>query len=389
MKVLHLVGATEDTGGILSVLRSLNRVLAPRGWAQAVWVNQAYRERRSPPLTYRYTRQLLAESPSHGQLLWRALRALPELRALLRQEPFAVLHAHSRGALLLAVATASVARRPVLFTNHAYARRLGLYRWAATRPRLHTAVLTPNMARHYGFALSQPRLAVVSECCDDRFFAPPLLGRPRAKAEGGPVRLAGLGNIVRWKNWHLLLEALGRLTEAERSQVEFHHWGPTPNEPEAIAYREELERRVGRLGLGGTATFHGLLLSVETALAEADWFVLPSTNEPCSVALIEALAMGVPVIASASGGNVDIVREGRTGWLFRPDDVEDLARVLRAALRGEARLEAPDELRSSVRQRSATAVAEQYLELYQRLAWPALGRDATENRRTAAAPTPH
>ena len=54
---------------------------------------------------------------------------------------------------------------------------------------------------------------------------------------------------------------------------------------------------------------------VADVVAAADWFVLPSTHEPCSVALIEALALGVPVIASASGGNVDIVQAAH--WFER------------------------------------------------------------------------
>ncbi|MEI6355650.1 MAG: glycosyltransferase [Verrucomicrobiota bacterium] len=86
--------------------------------------------------------------------------------------------------------------------------------------------------------------------------------------------------------------------------------------------------------------------------------------EPCSVALIEALALGVPVIASASGGNVDIVADGVTGCLFRPDDVEDLTAKLGAMVRGEIRPAAPEVSRESVRQRSASAVAEEYLALY-------------------------
>ena len=126
MKILHLLGATEDTGGILTVLRNLQN--ADRtGTEHVVLVHEAYRETRQPALTYRRSRHLVAESPRHGELLRRALPALRELRQLLRKEHFDVLHGHSRGALLLALGISLGWRRPVLFTHHAYARRKGLY----------------------------------------------------------------------------------------------------------------------------------------------------------------------------------------------------------------------------------------------------------------------
>jgi glycosyltransferase involved in cell wall biosynthesis len=368
MKILHLLGAEEDTGGILSVIRALRAVTAERGCQHFVWVNRTYQETRQPALDYYYSRCLIAESPSHFKLLWSAAKALAELRGLCRRERFDVLHAHSRGALLVAVGVAALWRQPALFTNHAYARRLGLYRWAARRSRLYTSVLTPNMARHYGLSLAAPRLAVISECCADSLFTEPLSAPGRWPAPGAAVRLVGLGNIIRWKNWHLLLDALERLPEPERARLEFHHWGPTPNTPECLAYARELQQRARPTDGSRRCTFHGPSLAVAPLLREADWFVLPSTNEPCSVALIEALALGLPALASASGGNVDIIQAGATGLLFEPDNATDLAQKLRELLRGVPGLVSPAERRQSVRSRSASAVAEQFLKLYQQLA---------------------
>ena len=102
-------------------------------------------------------------------------------------------------------------------------------------------------------------------------------------------------------------------------------------------------------------------------LREADWFVLPSTNEPCSVALIEALALGVPALVSESGGNVDIIRDGVTGLLFEPESPEDLAAKLRLILYSKVKAAPPMEIRASVRLRSATNVGRQYLALYRQL----------------------
>ncbi len=363
MRILHLLGATEDNGGILTVLRNLQAATAERGWEHVVWVNATYREVRRPALTYRTTRHLVQDSFNHPALAWRAFRAWGELRALLRRESFAVLHAHGRGGFLVGCFEARWGRRAVVFTNHGYARRTGLYRRAARLPRMHTCVLTPNMARHYGLDPGQPRLHIVSECCADEFLRCPLVSRASRPGDA-PVRLVGLGNIVEWKNWHLVLEALARLPEAERRRLIFEHWGPVPADAASAAYGRRLQALLRQHRLETTAHFRGLSLAVEEVLRGADWFVLPSTNEPCSVALIEALALGVPAVVSASGGNVDIVRDGQTGLLFQPENATSLAACLGRIARGEATMLPPAAIRDTVRERSAGAVAAAYAGVY-------------------------
>ncbi|RME90074.1 MAG: glycosyltransferase [Verrucomicrobia bacterium] len=363
MKVLHLLGAPEDTGGILTVLRNLSALGPVTGQEHVVWVHRRFRETRRPPLTLHRGRFLLDESPRHLELLARAVPAWFELaRAVRRLRPDA-LHAHSRGALPVAMLWAGLARRPILFSSHAYARRTGLYQRAARLRHLRFSVLTPNMARHYGLTPGRDGVAVVSECCADAFFEKPLAGPPRAAGEG-PVRLVGLGNIVRWKNWHLLLQAIALLPPEQRARLVFDHWGPVPDDAACRRHREELQHLAERAAPARVA-FRGLTLNVEQPLREADWFVLPSTNEPCSVALIESLALGRPAIVSASGGNVDIVEDGRTGLHFQPDDAADLSRALRRLLAGEVRPLPPEAIRESVRPRSASAVAAQYGALYE------------------------
>ncbi len=366
MRILHLLGSNEDIGGIFTVLRNLQTATAGAGCEHVLWVNAAYREVRQPAMQYRFSRYLLQDLPSHLELGLRAWRALPELRALLRQETFDVLHAHTRGALPIAVALATIGRRTIVFTNHGYARRRGMYRWAAGRRRLHMCVLTPNMARHYGLDPRPPNVRVISACCADAFFERPL-ARSQPVEPGRPLRLIGLGNVVGWKNWHLILEALARLPEPERRRLEFHHWGTVPQDEASVAYAGKIDRLLASRDLTRYGYFHGLSLKVEDELRAADWFVLPSTNEPCSVALIEALALGLPALVSASGGNIDIVRDGQTGLYFEPDNVSSLAGCLGRIARGEVSVASPAVVRESVRPRSATAVAAEYLQLYRQI----------------------
>jgi glycosyltransferase involved in cell wall biosynthesis len=364
MKILHLLGAAEDHGGIVSVVRGIQAATAADGLRHAVWVNSAFVNRRSPALDLRPNRFALDEAASHPRLLLRAALALPGLFRLLRTEPFDVVHAHTRGGFAAAMLLNRLFGRRLLFTNHTYANRTGLYRGAAAWPGFNTVVLTPNMAKHYGVVPDEPKVSVISACGGNAFWQVP----PVTAAQSSPLRLVGVGNLVRWKNWHLLLEALAGLPADFSSQWQFELWGPTPEDPAAKAYAAELGVLAARPELAGRVHLRGPTTDVIGALRGANWFVLPSTNEPCSVALIEALALGLPAVVSASGGNVDILRPEHTGVFFRPDDAADLRRQLARVLRGEVAVASPEAIRGSVGGRTASAVGAEYHRLYRRLA---------------------
>jgi glycosyltransferase involved in cell wall biosynthesis len=76
-----------------------------------------------------------------------------------------------------------------------------------------------------------------------------------------------------------------------------------------------------------TGYLHGQALA--HAYASADLFVFPSANETLGNVVLEAMASGLPVIAPRSGGLVDHVVDGENGFLFEPDDVEDMAARIR------------------------------------------------------------
>jgi glycosyltransferase involved in cell wall biosynthesis len=97
--------------------------------------------------------------------------------------------------------------------------------------------------------------------------------------------------------------------------------------------RPKLQAQAERLGLGGRAVFHGFVPKEELQrrLETCDAFVLPAVvdakgdTEGLGVVLIEAMSYARPVIASAAGGIVDIVRDGRNGFLVPPGDGPALA----------------------------------------------------------------
>lgn len=381
LRVLHLVGAVEDNGGILTCLRNLMAASPPAAVEHVGLVNGRFQQLRRPHLALRRSAHLIAEDPRFWRHAGRAWRAARELRALLAAEPFDVLHAHGRGPFVLAALLAGRVGRPVIFTNHAYASRPWLYRLAARHPRLQCTVLTANMLRHYGLQPWADRIEVIPECGPDDLYESDL---PPPPADG-PIRLVGLGNLVGWKRWDLLFEALRRLPEALRQRLRCDLWGPVPDDPEARRFAAALRELAGQPALRSLARLAGPTPDGPARLREADWFVLPSLNEPCSLALLEALALGRPALVSASGGNVDIVQDGRTGLLFKPDDVASLTACLTKIAAGGVTLLPPAAIRESVAGFRGRVVAARYLALYRRLL-PAGRAGTTAMSGPAAAP---
>ncbi len=168
--------------------------------------------------------------------------------------------------------------------------------------------------------------------------APPAL--PRAP---GILRV---GMIARMntpaKNHKLLLRAAARLI-SNFPHLQFVLVGDGP-------LRQELEKEAEVLGLGSRALFLGDRRDIPSVLASLDISVLPSESESQSNAILEAMAAGVPIVASNTGGNPELIGEGR-GLLVRCGDKEDLAQGIARLLQNtELRSEISENARDFVRQ---------------------------------------
>src|SRR6185437_6355473 len=116
-------------------------------------------------------------------------------------------------------------------------------------------------------------------------------------------------------------------------------------------YTDELLRRARRLGIAERVRLVGECDDMPAALMLSDVVVHASTQaEAFGRVVIEAQAMGRPVIASELGGPAETVEPGVTGWLTTPGDVASLARALDEvlALDAEARMELGRHARASV-----------------------------------------
>jgi glycosyltransferase involved in cell wall biosynthesis len=139
--------------------------------------------------------------------------------------------------------------------------------------------------------------------------------------QAGLIRLILVGRLSAEKGIAGLLDALATLKSRNKLQLVIVGEGPM---------QEELHTRVQRLGLEGRVEFRGRLPEMETLdeIARSDIMVLPSFMEGLPVVLMEAAALGKPVLASRVAGIPELVADEVTGLLFAPSNWNELAHQL-------------------------------------------------------------
>jgi glycosyltransferase involved in cell wall biosynthesis len=350
-EVLHYTGSDDDHGGIISVVRSL---AATKHFHCVLGVNRGCIQRREPSLP------ALELPPVKGEKIgllnfYRARAVAQEVAAWLREDAGRVFHGHSRAGLLVALWLRRMAEPRVVVSVHCYGRQRWFYRWAARALGGTLYWLTPQMRRYYGLPDMGWAQCLPGGVADDYFAITP------AGAERGKLRLGGAGSFARWKRWELVLHAMARLPEELRSCVTFEHIGGVDGDPRSTHCRRELEKLTSVLGLTGQIAWRGSEQSSHRLLASVDLLVVPSHNEPYSMVIQEALAAGVPVLAAASGGPLDVITPGVNGLFFRDGDPAALAAALQKWLQDPPRFE-QSEIRGSARR--VAEVAGRWTEIY-------------------------
>ena len=138
-------------------------------------------------------------------------------------------------------------------------------------------------------------------------------------------RLVFVGRLTTEKQIDVVLRAIATLDPA--LDVRFDIVGSGDQ-------RRNLEQLVGELGLGDRVHFHGHTTDEElrSLLTHASLFVIASIAELQSIATMEAMASGLPIVAADAVALPHLVHDGENGYLFRPGDVDDLAAKLTTVL---------------------------------------------------------
>ncbi|MGR6962958.1 glycosyltransferase [Geodermatophilus sp. URMC 61] len=244
-------------------------------------------------------------------------RALTQLVADLRP---AVVHAHlfaSAAAAVHAVRDRSV---PLVVTEHTEgpwrdgrARAVSglVYRDADLVVAVSSAI-RDLLVTGYGVAPERVEVLLPTTA------APPVVAS-RSADPGRPV-VGVVGRLVPEKGVDVFLRA-ATLASAVVPQARFLVVGDGPLRP-------DLEHRAAVLGLADAVTFTGYRSDAPRLLAGLDVLAVPSRSDGSPLVVCEAMAAGVPVVASRVGGLPDLIEDGGSGLLVRPGEAEDLARAL-------------------------------------------------------------
>jgi glycosyltransferase involved in cell wall biosynthesis len=306
--------------------------------------------------------------------------AIPRLAALARARRCDLLHAHDYKTIALAVPAAALLGLPLVANLHgdtAETRRIRLYEWLNYRLlrfcQRVVAVSRELRARAAAF-VDAARLVQIDNGIDlDRLRAGVHPHRTLRVELGVPPEAPLLGIVGRLapeKGHSVLLEALGRLARRWRRDRPRPHLlvvghGPRRASLEAAAHAHGLEHRVH---------FLGQRADLPDLYAALDLLVHPSLREGLPLVVLEAAALGVPVVASSVGAIPEALDHGAAGILLPPGDVDALAAALDHALGHPAHMRslgarAAQQIASHYSARAMTAryLDEVYLPLWRQL----------------------
>jgi L-malate glycosyltransferase len=257
-----------------------------------------------------------------------ALRSTARLVRYLRRHNVVLAHAFDFYTNLMLVPAARIAGVPVVIGSQ---RQLGDLLSAAKRLaqlsafHLCDAVVCNSQAtaaRLCADGVKRSKLVVLPNYLPDEAFGDVVPALPRKDGVLRVGMVARMNNPV--KNHSLLLKAVAGLS-ARFPGLELVLAGDGPLRP-------GLESQARELGISRRVLFLGDRRDVTAVLRSLDIAVLTSDSESLSNAILEAMATGLPVVASRVGGNIELVREGETGLLFSPGEQHGLEKALETLL---------------------------------------------------------
>lgn len=331
--VLQLLPALVS-GGVERGTVDMSRAIVQAGWRSVV-------VSRGGPMVRELERMgathIALPVHSKNPLHWRA--TFDSLVDLIHCERVDLVHARSRIPAWLGIKAAARNRVPFITTFHqrptASTALKRAYNSVMVRGERVIAIshyIAERLLADYG--LDSTRLRVIPRGVDLDLFDPDKVPAERMirlvnkwrLPDGVPVIMMP-GRITAWKGHKLLIDALAKL---ERGSFRCLMVGDDTARPDA---KKALEAHAHASGVGGYVHFVGRTDDMPAAYKLADVVVSASLDpEPFGRVMIEAQAMGRPIVAADHGGARETVKAGETGWLVKPGDADALAQGLRTAL---------------------------------------------------------
>lgn len=332
--ILQIVPALKS-GGVERGTIEIARAIAKAGWKSLVVSSGG-------PLvpSVSYVGGQHVELPVASKNPFRIWRNISAIEQLIYKHKVDIVHARSRAPAWSAYFAAKRAGVHFVTTFH------GVYGLKKRWKRKYNAIMTRGeriiavshfIAKHIKSeypAVNAEAVRVIHRGVDPKIFSPHMMHPQRmmelARAWHVPEHLPIIlfpGRVTRWKGQDVFIEALGRLPH--RHFMALIVGDDEGHEP----YKKELEALIAKHHLEGHVRFVGMTPHMAEAYTLARFVVATSTEpEAFGRVVLEAQAMGRPVIATNHGGARETVNHGVTGWLVEPGNIDALAHHIEQAL---------------------------------------------------------
>lgn len=301
------------------------------------------------------------------------LEAYKQLKELLDKEHYDIIHCHTpMGSVITRLAAASTRNQgtKVIYTAHGFHFFKGasaicwliyypIERILARRTDLLITMNQEDYARAKKFPAK--RIAIVNGVGMD--LSKFVEATPEEKQ--GVRQLLGLGEndfyaisvaqLIKRKNHMVLIQAVEKLKNPH-----FHLFICGDGKQEV-----ELKEKAKELGIKNQIHFLGFRKDVYKLCSAADLFLFASLQEGLPVAIMEAMGCGLPIVASKIRGNIDLIDDGKGGYLIEPMDVDGFVRAITHIMEDKEKLKEMKQYNlDKVQKYGIEAVVEQMAEIY-------------------------
>jgi len=258
------------------------------------------------------------------------LSSVQRIAAYAKETQSDVLHAHTPRTAMIASLVAKRCRLPWVYHVHSPTARDStraivnrINNWVeaySLRNADHIITVSKSLRREMlSRGHSRSKITAVANGVADQ---PPIDPMTRGKTQHWKLGMVAL--VRPRKGIEVLLEAIAKLKE-ERNRITLEVIGGF----ETPEYESSIRGLIHRLDLGRIVSLRGFTKDVPTVMRTFDAMVLPSLfGEGMPMVVLEALACGVPVIATSVEGTPEVIRHGQEGLLARPQDVESLSQAI-------------------------------------------------------------
>lgn len=261
------------------------------------------------------------------------MTAYKNLMSILKNEDIEVIHCNTPvGGIIGRVCGKKAGVKKVIYTAHGFHFYKGaplinrtIFKWAEMLMAHWTdAIITMNQEdynaakrfklRNHGKVFYTPGVGIDCNAYKDVEVDRKKI-RDSLSISDMDVVCISMGDLIPRKNYKTAIQAIGQCQNKN-----IHYWicgqGPGLHNLKQLAREQNIEDRVH---------FLGFRTDIKELLKAADIFLFTTLQEGMPRSMMEAMASGLPCVASKIRGNVDLLEEGRGGYLLKPDDVDDIA----------------------------------------------------------------